>query len=316
MAESNIILSDKSSVNVLNSEYHDLVARALRNTLSTEIAQSTFAQIVDGLPLLSVLEDTHAGLDPEPEPDHPLFTHESLCPGALEKTREILRIFDIENLKFDTSLLHALQAHQTGSDSFNTRLIEFIAVAAHEVAKYLYKLDSKGHQDDDLPPTFFKHAYYFDYEQYPDGVVDMVGYWAESRILGGVILFDRKTEPASDAVFIHPDREEATYRICELTGEQKTSLVRFLLAPLSENLRCPLPIASGAENTHRIDPEEPISWTGIYRDAWERELHTEELGDGRGRDVWSKSSELDWLTFEAWQEARARYNSRFERYSE
>lgn len=174
-------------------------------------------------------------------------------------------------------------------------------------------------QNPDGPlPTIFRHTFYFDHEQYPDGVVDMVGYWAESRILGGVVLFDRKTEPASGAVFIHPDRGEVTYRICELTGEQKTSLVRFLLATAPERniLSCPLPITPGAENTHRIDPEEPISWTGIYRDTWERNLHTQELGDGRMRDVWSKSSELDWLTFDAWMEARGRYYSRFERYPE
>lgn len=101
MADSGI-KSDKSSINILDREYHELVARALRNTLSTEIVQTTLAQIVDGLPLPSVLEDTHRGL--ELEPDHPLFTHESLCPGAIEKTGEIMRTFEIEDLKFNTSV--------------------------------------------------------------------------------------------------------------------------------------------------------------------------------------------------------------------
>ncbi|POS70092.1 hypothetical protein DHEL01_v211516 [Diaporthe helianthi] len=283
MADSGI-KSDKSSIDILDGECHELVAQALRSTLSTQIAQSTLAQI----------------------------------------------------------LLRALQAQPLGSDFFNVRLIEFIAVGVHEVAKYLYKLDSKGHQDDGIetwvppknedwdwwwrrypdgpPPTLFYHTYYFDHEQYPDGAADMVGYWAESRILGGVIVFDRKRELATNAVFIHPDRDEVTYRICELTGEQKTSLVRFLIAPPLEtgrdSLQCPLPIIPGTENTNRIDPEEPISWTGIYRDAWERNLHTEELGDGRRRDVWRKASELDWLTFDAWMEARGRYYSRLERYPE
>lgn len=101
MADSGI-KSDKSSIDILDCGGHESVGRALRNTLSTEIAQSTLAQIVDGLPLPSVLEDTHRGL--ELEPDHPLFTHESLCPGAFEKTEEILRTFKIENLEFDTSV--------------------------------------------------------------------------------------------------------------------------------------------------------------------------------------------------------------------
>jgi hypothetical protein len=55
-----------------------------------------------GLSLPSVLEDTYGGLDLEP--NYPLFSHESLCLGALEKTRELLQTLDIGNLKSDTSV--------------------------------------------------------------------------------------------------------------------------------------------------------------------------------------------------------------------
>jgi hypothetical protein len=34
-------------------------------------------------------------------------------------------------------------------------------------------------------------VWYGDYDEYFDGVADMVGYWAEARILGGVVLFNR-----------------------------------------------------------------------------------------------------------------------------
>ncbi|KAK2606931.1 hypothetical protein N8I77_005650 [Diaporthe amygdali] len=329
MADS-IDTSGKSSIEILKGERHDMIAQAIFNILSTEIAQSTFAQIVDGLPLPSVLEDTYGGSDLEP--DHPLFSHESLCPGVLQKTKELLEKFEVKNLKFDTS------AHQPGSSSFKARVFELIAVAVHKIAKWLYRLDSKGHQDETIEtwvppknkdwawwwdhhprgpyPTLFKHRYYFDYEKYPDGVADMVGYWAEMRVLGGVILFDRKTKPPSDAVFIHPDREAVTYRIRELTEEQKTDLIMFLLTSSSErgSPQCPLPITPNESNTHRIDPEEPISWTGVYRDIWEREPHPDELGDGRCRDVWCKGDEVNFLTFEAYQEARGRYFSRYDRY--
>jgi hypothetical protein len=30
-----------------------------------------------------------------------------------------------------------------------------------------------------------------EHAQYPEGIADMVGYWAKDRILGGVVLFDR-----------------------------------------------------------------------------------------------------------------------------
>jgi hypothetical protein len=42
------------------------------------------------------------------------------------------------------------------------------------------------------PPTLFRHRFYRDYDQYPEGIADGIGYWAEARILGGVVLFDRR----------------------------------------------------------------------------------------------------------------------------
>lgn len=52
-----------------------------------------------------------------------------------------------------------------------------------------------------FPSTLFCHAWYRDYEQYPQGIADCVGYWAEARIFGGVVLFDRRDpEAVSDAV--------------------------------------------------------------------------------------------------------------------
>ena len=42
-------------------------------------------------------------------------------------------------------------------------------------------------------------------------------------------MFNRKTKPASDAVFIHPNRDSFAYRICELTEIQKAILINVLL---------------------------------------------------------------------------------------
>ena len=96
------------------------------------------------------------------------------------------------------------------------RLIELVAVAIHQVAVQLYELGTSLHKDDSIvswkpprdhpifwiynpdgaPPTLFQHRQYRYYDQYPDGIADGVGYWAESRIFGGVVLFDRR-EPGS-----------------------------------------------------------------------------------------------------------------------
>lgn len=86
-----------------------------------------------------------------------------------------------------------------------------LAVACHDLAALLHqKYDGGLHKDAhtwtpaNVPtarrqiepqpprsPTVFLHAAYDAFDQYPRGVADMVGYWAESRLFGGVVLFDR-----------------------------------------------------------------------------------------------------------------------------
>lgn len=41
------------------------------------------------------------------------------------------------------------------------------------------------------PPTLFWTAAYMDWPNYPNGLADMAGYWAEMQVFGGVLLFDR-----------------------------------------------------------------------------------------------------------------------------
>lgn len=99
-------------------------------------------------------------------------------------------------------------------------LIELTASSIHQVAVQLFKLDSSYHKDDGIanwepardhflfwflnpdgpPPTLFQHREYRYYDQYPDGIADGVGYWAESRIFGGVVLFDRREPGSADDV--------------------------------------------------------------------------------------------------------------------
>lgn len=105
-------------------------------------------------------------------------------------------------------MLRAFAEAAVGSRSFHLRLLELLAVSCHQIAVYLYQLDGVYHTHSDyekwihLPrdmgrwdsyryPTAFCHTFYTAVEQYPNGVADVVGYWAEARIFGGVMLFDR-----------------------------------------------------------------------------------------------------------------------------
>jgi len=98
------------------------------------------------------------------------------------------------------------------------RLLELLAEAVHSIAVSLFNLDEKCHvgdiqkvvnhieppevvvlpgitwtNDKVMPPypTLFTFPHYHCHEQYPNGVADIAGYWAEDKIFGGVLLFDR-----------------------------------------------------------------------------------------------------------------------------
>ena len=297
-------------------------SRAITNTLATDIAEETFAQILDGLPTAHVALD--AGSDPLPD-QHPLFhAHEELCPGFLEKIRELRRQFDPETLQLEAtvrslsptlahgvSLLIAMskklisdfRSASPGSQAFNTRLVELTAVAIHDIAVQVFNLGLGAHADDGMAtwvppeddiywdfydgpwPTLFRHHWYADYDQYPSGVADGVGFWAEARIFGGVILFDRRgDEGQPDSIWFHSDHRDVTYRIYQLLDDQKIKLLEFLASD-TPDLEL-LPIHGNESNATREDPEEPIENTGIFRHRWERKALGPDAVDGRLRDVW------------------------------
>lgn len=94
------------------------------------------------------------------------------------------------------------------------------------------------------------------------------------------------TQP--DAVFLHSNHKDVTYRIWQLLDTQKNELLNLLLSEKvdieghgdADGVICPLPFYPNQKNLIRIDPQEPTSETGIYRDLWERKP----LSDGNGGD--------------------------------
>lgn len=85
----------KSSIgSTLGGAHLEAFTRAMRNVLSTELTEITFAQIVDGLPLPDASFDLW-----ELPVQHPVYNrHKELCRGVLEETREIQRRLDLGEL--------------------------------------------------------------------------------------------------------------------------------------------------------------------------------------------------------------------------
>ncbi|KAK4092837.1 hypothetical protein Purlil1_2762 [Purpureocillium lilacinum] len=293
----------------LDDTHREALLRAIGNVASCGVAKAAFGQIADGLPLSEVDRDTYDGTASRSHPLHSL--HRTLRPEAAEKAEQ-----------FRTA--------GPRSWAFNTCLVELVAVSIHQIAALLHGSGPGSDPDkgrdikawtaprsdavwwytfpDGPPATLLRHKWYCDYEQCPRGVADGVGYWAEGRIFGGVVLFDRR-EPASapavdsESIYLHPDRHDVTYRIVKLLDEQKQALVQFLLAGDEAPVSCPLPIIVDSENRYRVDPEEDMRSTGIYRDLWERKPWPDDAWDYRLRDVFDS---LNWVTEQDWLDSAAR----------
>lgn len=76
---------------VLDVNHQKIFATAMSNLLSTEIAEQTLAQILDGLPLRDVAWSLRAF---DYNRSHPVFSHVELCPGVLEMTRMLRDALD------------------------------------------------------------------------------------------------------------------------------------------------------------------------------------------------------------------------------
>ncbi|RBQ72970.1 hypothetical protein FVER14953_07170 [Fusarium verticillioides] len=198
-------------LDVLDDEHRNVLDRAVRNVLSTEVAELVYAQILDGLPTEKSLRDSSDYVK-----DHPVHSlqHAEICPGFVDKAREFRNQFDLSQLALDLKTIQAFADTVPGSEVFNLRLIEIVAVACHQIGAFLFNLDDGAHKHKvyedwrqsvleekergvesrryyDPPPIAFCHRAYRYPEQYPKGTADIAGYWAESKILGGVVVFDR-----------------------------------------------------------------------------------------------------------------------------
>ncbi|KAL1854941.1 hypothetical protein Daus18300_011261 [Diaporthe australafricana] len=275
---------EKARVDLLLDESHQSAFQsAVRNVLQTEIAEITFAQIIDGLPLKDVGLGTR-GLHWET-----LNDHEKLCAGVLEKAKAFLGDFTPLQMELQVEALRRYQKCPTDSSTSKLPLVELVVIAMHRIAMLLHKLDNPhrkdGTQMDTLcstrgrastvfHPTPFCLPDYADPAQYPEAVDDLPGYWAEDRIFGGVVLFGRGQDGTEcKDVWLHSHRKGLTHRICALNDHQFDTLVHFLESPdIGDENPCPLPILVDKTNRRRVDEGIAIPEYNIYRDRWERKI--------------------------------------------
>lgn len=109
-------------------------------------------------------------------------------------------------INFIVQVLEQFQQTEHDSHQFNLRLIETTAVAIHEISVSLFRNKAKSHDEDEISrvalwqtpftvlhsdgrlevlhhppprPTLFNHYRYNNHENYPEGLAETSGYWAE-----------------------------------------------------------------------------------------------------------------------------------------
>lgn len=81
----------------LGGEHRRLLIRAIERVLSTEVAEFTYAQVIDGLPTSDVAFDTRDKPYGYGQHVHPMYSaHDELCPGTIEKARQFRSGFQPE----------------------------------------------------------------------------------------------------------------------------------------------------------------------------------------------------------------------------
>lgn len=90
-----------STIEILDGPHQEAVRLAISNILNTEIAEATYAQIVDGLPLVNVVRDVYGDLLLD---DHPVCAHAELGAGILDTTRNFRASFDLGTLRFESTV--------------------------------------------------------------------------------------------------------------------------------------------------------------------------------------------------------------------
>ncbi|KAK2745992.1 hypothetical protein FQN55_005814 [Onygenales sp. PD_40] len=282
----------KLPASILHGDHFVAFKTSLSNILLTNRAEDTYAQIIDGMPTADVWDEyanrRHEWIE----------NHKQLCPTTREKTKAFQANFSPDELHLDTSALQAYQNTQIGSRPFLLRLIELTAIACHEIAVFLFRnVDGGRHKGCETwkpkpiliwpygasepvaqpvpepPPTVFFHRSYQDHDQYPNGVADMVGYWAESRLFGGVVLFDRGPEDVDARdIFIHPyEPHRLIFQLSEAQIQQFADFVIPLSLSLSQRPVPPFPFKAERQ-TRRVDPWDAMATLHIFRNRYERKL--------------------------------------------
>lgn len=196
--------------------------------LALPLARETYAQIIDGTPTRTAWSDEiqRELNDCESRSWEKTIVSGNAKPSdqAVEQYEMIRTTFGPQNLRVDLKVripswyfmlpnLNSMQLAQKyqnappGSHEHLLRLLEIAAASVHAIAGMIYV---SYHKDTNIRPpkppvgqlqpfqrtdefyVNFYHTKYKQFQEFPFGLLNVVGYWAETELFGGVVLFERE----------------------------------------------------------------------------------------------------------------------------
>jgi hypothetical protein len=86
-----------ATIEDLPAQHRAIFVAALKNVLSTELAEVTYAQILDGAPVVDVATDRRVS---RIDYRHPVRQHKTLCSGVIERIRSFRDSLDATIIPF------------------------------------------------------------------------------------------------------------------------------------------------------------------------------------------------------------------------
>lgn len=87
--------ADTATIDAMGTRHRQAFVQALMRVMETDVAERTFAEIIDGLPTIESYQDSHW-----PQNGHPATQHLEVCPGMIEKARQLRSDHPPTRLKF------------------------------------------------------------------------------------------------------------------------------------------------------------------------------------------------------------------------
>ncbi|KAL4938734.1 hypothetical protein BDV06DRAFT_231550 [Aspergillus oleicola] len=249
----------------LDERHLDPVQQLVQRILSTPRAEYIFAQVVEGCNGDPEIEDRN-----EPSPE------------ALNLVRSWRSRFEPASLEIDIDVLQKYRESRLGTREAKLCMIEVTAVVIHHLAALLFEhinqlLYKRPEPTNGLAmviespyPTYLSHNHYLDDDMYPVGVADVVAYWAETHLFGGVVVFNHgKSDTEFLDLLLHPDNK---FQVFKLSEAQIDQFIGFGLYS-EPSFPCPFPIKA-ERDTIKL-PGEHKMYQNIYRSKSDRKVPEE-----------------------------------------